>query len=144
MALNRKTHWVFDMPILDWRFGFTHDIVELDGDPYLERWIFWFGMTLRFHKFIRPDAIDRGIHDHPWWFWTWVPNGYYLETRHAEDPEDAMHWHYISGLHYSPPDRCHAIMEVEPGTRTIVLTGFARNRDWGFYDSDGNFTVHDR
>lgn len=167
MPLIRKTHWTFDL-FDKWRFGYTHDEVWNHDELYLERWILWFGMTLRLHKFHKADDVSRGIHDHPWWFWTWVlptnETNFYLESRDYRYPQgtdapirssimeangDYKLAHNpakvpIFGLHYSPPDRRHAITWVQPGTRTLVLTGFAKNRDWGFYDKQGNFTVHSR
>ena len=29
-----------------YRFGITHDLVRDNGEPYLERWILWSGLTL--------------------------------------------------------------------------------------------------
>ena len=146
MAILTKTKWVFDLPILDWRCGFSHDVVTVSDVPYLERWILWFGWTLRLHKFYVADDVSRGIHDHPWWFITWVVPwtgaGYYYETRDYAQPTAQQH--RIDDIHYSPPDRRHAITWIGHEQWTVVLTGLAKNRDWGFYDREGNFTVHDR
>ena len=38
------------------RFGITHDLVFDDNKPYLERWILWFGATIRLHKSARDHA----------------------------------------------------------------------------------------
>ena len=154
MSIVKKTNGTHDL-FGKWRIGFTHDEIWNDDVLYLERWILWFGMTLRLHKFHMPDDVSRGIHDHPWWFWTlvlptWLGNehNFYIETRDHKHPSGSRQSNasrkVIAGLHYSPPDRIHAITWVHPGTRTVVLTGTAKNRDWGFYDRDGNFTVHHR
>lgn len=128
---------------------------------YLERRILWFGFSLRLHTFHHADDASHGIHNHPWWFITWVlpkwlgnPKPYYVESRDYRYPIATMprvlplsvpgpgkvDAHLIHGLHYSPPDRAHAITWISPGTRTLVFTGLLRRRDWGFFDRDGNFT----
>ena len=52
-----------------YQFGFTHDVICNEDEPYLERWILWCGLTLRLHRFLASDE-DRAVHDHPWWFIT--------------------------------------------------------------------------
>lgn len=131
------------------RFGYQHDQVWNDDVLYLERRILWFGFSLRLHTFHHADDVSRGIHNHPWWFITWVLPKWlgntfscYIENRSFENPSaiTGPGAYVISGLHYSPPDRAHAITAVAPGTRTLVFTGLLRRRDWGFFDRDGNFT----
>ena len=116
--------------------GWTHDMVYDAREPYLERWIIWFGLTLRLHKFHKGDD-DRAYHDHPWWFITF-PFEPYLE-RTPQQPVTmvkALRPHFRSASHQ------HIVQLVEPRpVWTLILTG-TKSNDWGFWNK-GKFTPHE-
>ncbi len=118
-------------------FGITHDLVRNDGEPYLERWILWFGFSLRVHRFFTSDK-DRAPHDHPWWFVT-LPFSTYGEYYTAEGEEKyrlVKPWR----LHYRSPQFRHRVEIQSAPSWTIVLTG-TKSKEWGFWESDEEF-VH--
>lgn len=64
--------------------GYRHQVISPDPTcpPYLERWIFGFGIpgrealfSLRLHHFFSSD--EPHLHDHPFAFWTLVLRGSY-------------------------------------------------------------------
>jgi hypothetical protein len=120
-----------------WRFGMTHDLVFESGEPYLERWILWFGFTLRLHKFHKGDD-DRAFHDHPWWFVT-LPLTTYLErtpehsavrvSRLRPHFRRASHRHIVQLLHDQP-------------VWTFIITG-PKSKEWGFWDNN-QFIHHEQ
>lgn len=116
--------------------GFTHDVIENDGHPYLERWILWCGGTLRIHRFLASDE-DRALHDHPWWFATFPLTGYaeYVGTGGVEKRREVRPWR----LHFRTAAFQHRVELVQLPTWTLVLTG-RKCREWGFWP-DGVF-VH--
>lgn len=116
--------------------GFTHDVICNEGKPYLERWIIWFGGTLRLHRFMESDE-DRAVHDHPWWFVTVPLTGYaeYVRRGGTEIRREVQ----ARRLHFRSAEFQHRVELVRFPTWTIVLTGRKR-REWGFWP-DGRF-VH--
>jgi hypothetical protein len=118
-----------------YRFGFTHDCVFENSEPYLERWILWLGITIRLHKFHKGDD-DRAFHDHPWWFVT-IPMRPYLEqmpnqpirrlTRLIPQFRSAYHRHMVALIDGAP-------------VWTLILTG-PKQKEWGFWEED-NFIHH--
>lgn len=54
------------------------------NEPYLKRWYVrklrgeQRGLQVYVHKIMRPDH-DRALHDHPWWFWSFIVKGGYTE-----------------------------------------------------------------
>ena len=116
--------------------GWTHDMVFDAREPYLERWILWFGLTIRLHKFHKGDD-DRAYHDHPWWFITF-PFEPYLE-RTPQQPVTmvkALRPHFRSAAHQ------HIVQLIERRpVWTLILTG-TKSNDWGFWNK-GKFTPHE-
>tara|TARA_X000000950_G_C13896810_1_gene653184 strand:+ start:1692 stop:2120 length:429 start_codon:yes stop_codon:yes gene_type:complete len=112
------------------RLGWSHDLVYDGRDPYLERWIVWFGFTLRLHKFHKGDD-DRALHDHPWWFVT-LPLQDYWEDLGGADLNRVAAWR----PHFRPASHRH-IVKVDPGNAvwTFIITGPKRN-EWGFWEND--------
>ena len=113
-----------------WRFGFTHDLVSDQSEPYLERWIIWFGFTLRLHKFHKGDD-DRAFHDHPWWFVT-LPMQSYVELTPQQGPRLVKRWR----PHFRPAAHQHIVQVSEhKPVWTFILTG-PKSKDWGFWDAE--------
>ena len=119
-----------------YRFGFQHDLIEHDHSPYLERWILWFGFSLRIHRFLASDR-DRAMHDHPWWFVTLPLAGYMEFTPDNIDGRLIKPWR----LHLRGAHAIHRVMLLRFPTWTIVLTG-VKSRQWGFWD-EGTFAHHE-
>ena len=117
------------------RFGFTHDLVFENGDPYLERWILWFGYTVRIHRFHKGDD-DRAFHDHPWWFIT-IPIKSYEEVR----PDGAVVKVRRFWPHFRRAKHRHIVRLLNPGSVwTLIITG-RKCQEWGFWQGE-DFTHH--
>ena len=113
-----------------YRFGFTHDMVLDNEEPYLERWILWCGVTLRLHRFLKSDD-DRAFHDHPWWFVS-LPLAPYVEITPAKAPKHIKPWR----LHFRAAHHRHIVqLGNNRPVRTIILTG-PKSREWGFWEGD--------
>lgn len=128
------------------------------GDVFLDRFGLendWFGIFV--HHIAGPDpGLD--LHDHPWPFASLILRGGYTEE--ALDARDAPAWARSAetlavmfpedpprargirrrwgrgSFHRMPLTIAHRIVDVEPGTWTLVLRG-RKSRSWGFYLSDG-------
>ncbi len=119
------------------RFGVTHDLVLEGDDPYLERWILWFGFTLRVHKFHKGDD-ERAFHDHPWWFLTFPLNPYRELT-----PELGVRDVKPFRFHFRPAHHQHIVQLLHgKPVWTLILTG-PKSKEWGFWE-DGEFIHHER
>jgi len=109
--------------------------------PYAYRYVLNFGLfAIRLHHWIRSDD-KRYMHDHPYWFWTLVLKGHYVDVSHnAEfDKPDTLFAsetnieHMKAGiLRFRPAKHKHYVEVVIPNTWTLLLTGPAK-RDWGFW-----------
>jgi hypothetical protein len=120
------------------------DIYAKDGsgDVYLHRLRVvqtpWLAVYL--HDLNLPDS-DRDPHDHPWSFWSLVLRGGYTERLfpypHVVGVESwkRQTWRRWS-LHRMDTAQAHMIDQVEPRTKTLVITG-RRRRTWGFWTVDG-------
>ena len=112
------------------RFGFSHDLVTEQSEPYLERWIFWCGFSVRFHKFHKGDN-DRAYHDHPWWFVT-IPIKSYLELT----PNQGTQTIEAGRPHYRKATHRHIVKLIdEKPTWTLIVTGL-KKRKWGFWSGN--------
>lgn len=121
------------------RTGWSHDVVNLAGDPYLERWILWLGPcgSLRLHRFWRGDN-ERALHDHPWPFVTFPLQAYrevYWCRRRGRELERtvrAFRFAFRRGTHR------HIVRLLVVPTWTIVWAG-PKSREWGFYPTPSEF-----
>ena len=140
--------------VTDWlirrakRTPYTHIVSPENGKLYMERyWLFnpyapessgdgnWFPISIRLHHIVRPDQ-DRHLHDHPWNARTVILAGGYTEVRPinptSEYPYDTEYHHrsagYTGRLRFG---EYHRIIDVEPGTWTLFITGRKRGT-WGF------------
>lgn len=129
-----------------WAFMEPFDIMSKD-DPdavYLHRLRLlqtpFFAVYL--HDLNLPDT-DRDPHDHPWSFISIVLRGGYEEATWLVQPGKRLvpgakmrrkTWHRFSA-HKMGFDHAHMIESVQPGTKTLILTG-PRKKSWGFY-TDG-------
>jgi hypothetical protein len=130
-------------------------LVRSDGRIYLKRW----GLACRFggvfvHHIGAPDP-GPDLHDHPFWWVSWVVKGNYTECRasaaqavaraqmEVNRPElrvkrgDIWHRPRWSVAKFKRTE-CHMITECKPDTWTILVRGPRRRKRpggeyWGFY-----------
>ena len=108
-------------------------------DPYLCRWYViprnpWLNIYL--HQFLRPDD-DRALHDHPWFWASWLLFGDYCEHTIKAGGIHHRHWRREGSLRVSSPWRAHRIELIESAgvfltCWTLFVTG-PRMREWGFH-----------
>lgn len=129
--------------------GRPHFYIGGRHDPYMLRWYLiprnpWLNVYL--HKFLRDDD-DRALHDHPWWFISFVIRGGYHEktedgwiTRRAPSIgfRRAEHRHRVS-LFWTPDGDEHGGRQP---CWTIVMTG-RKSRTWGFWCPKGFVPWHE-
>ena len=117
----------FTLHVGSQRFGLSHDLVIEQAEPYLERWIFWCGFSIRIHKFHKGDD-DRAFHDHPWWFVT-IPIKSYLELTPNQEAQTIK----AGRPHYRKATHQHIVqLKDEKPTWTLIITGL-KQREWGFW-----------
>lgn len=97
----------------------------------------WFGIL--WHQIFLRDS-DRDPHDHPWPFTSFVVRGGYREKIFPNPDATLAHavtreWKRFS-WHAIDTTAAHQIIDVVPGTITLLLTG-RRSREWGFWTSSG-------
>lgn len=97
----------------------------------------WFGIYL--HWIYLPDT-DRHPHDHPWAFASLILRGGYTEqiftTRPVFSDLDIWRRRARRSLHRMSLGRAHRIVQLDPGTVTLVVHG-RRRRTWGFWTGEG-------
>lgn len=104
-------------------------------DPYLLRWEInfpWF--TLKLHRFLRSDLAP--LHDHPWWFVSFVLWGGYTEylartPSETRLPTKLRRWP-LSLAFRRATDRHRVDIGERKHVWTFVLTG-PKKRSWYFY-----------
>lgn len=121
-----------------------------DGRIYLNRWHLLPRnrfLNLYLHQFLGSDD-DRALHDHPWWFVSWIIKGEYIEhtpTRYQQ--QLGVTWTRIHSrtrwsVAYRPAKWAHRVQLLPDGVGgekpvwTIILTG-PKIRSWGFYCPQG-------
>jgi hypothetical protein len=99
--------------------------------PYVIRWRIETPVgSIRLHHWLGPDD-DRAFHDHPWWFWTLVLRGSYID----KSPDGIDHlWRFSH--RYRPALHRHTVIP-DPQAWTLVVTG-KPVRAWGFWP-EGKF-----
>jgi hypothetical protein len=119
-------------------------LIGAPGNPMMMRWRLLqtplFGVYVHF---IYREDLDPAAHDHPWSFWSLVLRGAYVEHIREDSREtefsDVYRTHDAGTLHHFPLHSAHRIIDVEPGTTTLVFVG-RKKRTWGFYEDDGRWT----
>lgn len=119
--------------------GKPHFVIGGGERPYLLRWYLiprnrWFNIYL--HKFLRDDD-DRALHDHPWWFLSFMIAGSYAEYTSTDRIERARF-----SLAFRPATHKHRV-ELPKSLAgkpipcwTLVVTG-RKVREWGFWCPKG-------
>lgn len=123
-------------------------LVRADGRTYLERW----GWECRlFGVFVhRMDAPDPGmdLHDHPFWFTSFILWGGYTEERcHTDRAARVARYMEADGhtergvprvrrwlsWQSTPMNRCHRIVGLRRSTSWSLVLHGPKRRTWGFY-----------
>lgn len=136
---NRKYQPVGGDP--NWGLWRWHDIIPTgETEVYLRRLYLvqtpWFGVKL--HWIHRPDT-DRHLHDHPWWFVSFVLWGGYEEiVPYAGDYKGKdIEYRDISWFNFKRATDSHRIVCLhESPTLTLVING-PKTRTWGFHTENG-------
>lgn len=98
-----------------------------DNSPYLER--YFINGSYYLHRFVARD-VDYGVHDHPWrWAFSFIIIGAYLEKLRYGNAKFRRWFNYIGPNHF------HQIVEAEPKTWTLFLTG-KKVKEWGFLNNE--------
>ena len=111
-------------------------------NPYMLRWYVlprnrWINLYL--HKFCRDDD-DRAMHDHPWWFLSFMIRGMYTEII-AQDPDTNSGRGFVRSapsVAFRRAEHRHRVVLERDDTGmvvpcwTVVITG-PRSREWGFW-----------
>lgn len=116
--------------------GRPHFLIGTKNRPYMLRWYLvprnpWLNVYL--HKFLRDDD-DRALHDHPWWFVSWMIHGRYTEQL-AECTFVDRAWPSVAFRRAE--HRHRVILAKDPQGEpipcwTVVITG-PKTREWGFW-----------
>lgn len=94
--------------------------------PYVIRWRLETPIgSLRVHHWLSSDD-DRAVHDHPWWFLTFVVKGYYYDAGTRAELLQAP------AIRFRPAKHQHTVYPGRDGAWTILITGRPL-RTWGFY-----------
>jgi hypothetical protein len=95
--------------------------------PYAYRWVLIFlGYSIRIHHFLRSDD-KRYLHDHGWWFLTFILSGSYVDVNeHERDELKRFQFRYRPAMHK------HYVEVPVGGCWTILITG-RPSRNWGFW-----------
>lgn len=108
---------------VEWRHA-----LGLPECPYVYRWMFGHKKvgSIRLHHWLGPDD-DRAVHDHPWWFVTWIIKGWYLDS--TSDDSEVLS---VGDVVFRPALHRHTVYPGRDGCWTLVITGPV-SRSWGFW-----------
>lgn len=98
----------------------------LDECPYARRWVLNLKVcSFRVHHWMKSDD-PRYLHDHPWWFLTFVVRGGYYD--HSTRKVDRVGRFRVR---FRPAHHSHYV-DPDPDTWTVLVTGPERHK-WGFW-----------
>jgi len=101
-----------------------------DNCPYAYRWVLiLFGYSIRVHRWIRSDD-KRYMHNHPWWFITFVLRGSYKDVS-----LNGVEYLKRCSLKYRNSMHTHYVEIPKGGALTLLITGKPMNK-WGFWIKD--------
>lgn len=118
--------------------GQPHFTIGPSSNPYLLRW-YLLPRNKRFnlflHKFLRDDD-DRVLHDHPWWFISFLFKGGYREILESDSLiRDSP------SICFRPAQHKHRVVLRVVPTWSLILTG-PKIRTWGFWCPKGFVPWH--
>lgn len=103
--------------------------------PYAYMFMFnFYFFTIRVHHWIGSDD-PRYMHNHAWWFITWVVKGGYTDIT-EQGKEHLKRW----SIRYRPAHHKHTVQVDPGGAWTVLITGRSL-RKWGFYVTKPNGTT---
>ena len=129
--------------------GRPHVIIGSSANPYMLRWYLLprnHRINIYLHKFMRDDD-DRALHDHPWWFASfmlkgkyieWMPMPYTVLGQTVIEPQTRT----AGSLAFRSAEHRHCVKlpRREDGSPipcwTLVMTG-PKTRLWGFHCPKG-------
>ena len=98
------------------------------------------------HRYVGPDDLRFGLHDHPWHSFSIVLKGLLFEMKPMGRPEDVSLGKAALGVDiefltagcfkYRKTTNSHAITQVTKNTWTLFITGPVK-RKWGFWTPVG-------
>lgn len=111
--------------------------IYFGGSRYMRRWLF--GSTnswgIRIHCIERSDA-DRELHDHPFWFVSFILSGGYYE----HTPDGRRTWYGPGSIVFRSADTLHrlelaqeSVARYTPAWTFVIRGRYARL--WGFLDA---------
>lgn len=137
------------------KMPFKYPIRRDNGELYMMRYNLFQcpAFTIKLHIFHLSD--DECMHDHPWWFLSFILWGGYVEHTEKEmieehyqtsdkNPEYLINRKYIKkeskivhpfSILFRPAEHKHRV-EVHQKCVTLVITG-RRTRQWGFWTKNG-------
>lgn len=136
------------LPVVKWG-----QVIGNEECPYMRRWLIqnrW--GTVRVHHFLSSDD-DRAMHDHPWWFITFMLKGSYVDVSKCTECYDGktepMWWDCricdgtgiirdrlrVGSIRFRRATHIHRVEST--GSWTFVISG-PWQRHWGFW-SKGTF-----
>lgn len=126
------------LPALTWR-----QPGGLPECPYFKlSQIAWPSLALAAHEW-EGDDDHRAMHDHGQWFVTLVVRGGYRDVSYDHKTGRVVTDILRPGsLRFRPATFTHQVLDVQPGTVTLLLKGRKRRR-WGFW-KDGKLIKRDR
>jgi hypothetical protein len=118
-------------------------IADPNGNPYLDRWFILRTDRLPFqiylHHILRSDH-DRDLHDHPWWFLTFILWGGYYEWQPSAISKFCQPIKYLrrpGSILYRRANHLHRLELTKPAW-TLVIRG-RKSREWGFVSGCGKW-----
>ena len=106
-----------------WRWKYIRDD---EGEDYLTRLTLLKTplFSVRLHWIHRADYA-RDAHDHPWWFWSLVLRGGYVEEESQYDQQgirlyERVQWVDRFSFNVKSRRTAHCISQVEPDTVTLL------------------------
>lgn len=94
---------------------------------YVRRWYVETPVgSIRIHHWLHSDDA-RALHDHTWWFWTFVLWGGYIDrTANGDERMKAPK------MAFRPANHAHTVQVDRGGCWTLLITG-PQVRKWGFW-----------
>lgn len=120
-----------------WAFMQKFDITCPSGEVYLARLrvIQTPLFAVYLHDIHEADG-DRDPHNHPWAFLSIVLRGGYTERVYDRASAGKDKTHTLYSIHAMGRRKYHRITTIEPGLKTLILTG-PRQSGWGFFTDRG-------
>lgn len=123
-VVNGEVPWFESRPAYQFKFG---EELRCKEGVYVKRWYLQTPLfTVRLHHWLHSDD-ERYLHDHTWWFITFVLKGGYTDVTATKQE------HLSCGsIRFRPATHSHSVKVDKGGAWTFLLTG-PKTRKWGFW-----------